>query len=690
LDHATAGQPSTASTIRWDFSLPDGATFHNPTHADLLFLIKHFVWSLFHDARNGRKLTAGSAAAISAGVRYLVRWMVRNDYSSLSQLDTAACDNYVDDLAKYLSQIDQEGFEELDDTFQADMSETDDYEVSVSALRRRLGIWSKLWRQSGSLRDAGIDPLPTIPFRGAKFESVAKIVAVKSAGWIEPVPDEVALPIMAAAHKMLTIAADDVMRLQQQLHDGSAASSQGTRYAQARLASKLITEFRFSSPPGEVAPWREPLVSGPCLSFDKAKWNLPHHDLTHVFRDLVTHICSACVIVLQSEAAMRINEICSLRSGYNAKTKLPACIEVRVSKTGLHELFLLKGTLSKLQPQPVQVEWLIGSRPVGSDNIPAPVRALEILQKLHEPLRKLADDASLRNDLIVAMSAPVGYPRRGGAIGRMTGTLLLRQQREFVGTFVDLSSLPNRNRHGQLLSNYRETRGACLRTHAWRKTFALYVFRTDPRMIPAIALQFHHLSLAMTEQGYIGNDPTLIEAMDSVRAQQTASFFFEMARGTSPVAGRLSQLIDKHRTELEAIVGKLGERDGRNAMERWVIDQDLRIWFASHGKCFLRLAPMQAKCHEIAGTSDWKNVQPNYAHRSPDVCLGCPMYAVDGEHSGFWIRRYLENQTAWNLAVEVGLQRDYRISEYRAQQSAAVLQAIGVGLPSLKTSEINA
>src|ERR1017187_1128803 len=156
LDHATAGQPSTASTIRWDFSLPDGATFHNPTHADLLFLIKHFVWSLFHDARNGRKLTAGSAAAISAGVRYLVRWMVRNDYSSLSQLDTAACDNYVDDLAKYLSQIDQEGFEELDDTFQADMSETDDYEVSVSALRRRLGIWSKLWRQSGSLRDAGI------------------------------------------------------------------------------------------------------------------------------------------------------------------------------------------------------------------------------------------------------------------------------------------------------------------------------------------------------------------------------------------------------------------------------------------------------------------------------------------------------------------------------------------------------
>ena len=212
-------------------------------------------------------------------------------------------------------------------------------------------------------------------------------------------------------------------------------------------------------------------------------------------------------------------------------------------------------------------------------------------------------------------------------IGKILGRCLLAYQRQFVGTYVDLSGLPDRDRHGEDLAQYRASRGACLRSHSWRKTFALYVFRTDSRMIAAIAQQFHHLSLAMTEQGYLGSDPTLLEVMDSVRTQQTALFFYEMARGVRPVAGRMGRLIDEHRAELEGIIAGMDEREGLRALERWVVQQDLRIWFASHGKCFLRLAPGQARCHQLGGTTHWMNHEPNYAYRNPEVCLGCPVYA---------------------------------------------------------------
>ncbi len=149
-----------------------------------------------------------------------------------------------------------------------------------------------------------------------------------------------------------------------------------------------------------------------------------------------------------------------------------------------------------------------------------------------------------------------------------------------------------------------------------------------------------------------------------------------MARGVRPIAGRMAKLIDAHRTELEGIIAGLEEREGLFAMERWVVKQDLRIWFSSHGKCFLRLAPGQARCHQLAGTAHWANREPNYTYRSPEVCLGCPAYAIDGEHEVYWVRRYLENQTAWMKAVAGGFEKDYRISEFRALQSAAVMKAI--------------
>ena len=58
----------------------------------------------------------------------------------------------------------------------------------------------------------------------------------------------------------------------------------------------------------------------------------------------------------------------------------------------------------------------------------------------------------------------------------------------------------------------------------------------------------------MTEQGYIGNDPELFEAMDSVRQQLTARLFFEAATGKTTYAGHMATLIEEHRAMLAQLV----------------------------------------------------------------------------------------------------------------------------------------
>lgn len=95
LDSTTPGQPPTQSSIRWDFELPDGRRFTDAKHAWLRHALKRFAWSLFADPRQGPPMAAGSATYISKGLCHLVRWMVRHDYSTLSELNAVASQEYL-------------------------------------------------------------------------------------------------------------------------------------------------------------------------------------------------------------------------------------------------------------------------------------------------------------------------------------------------------------------------------------------------------------------------------------------------------------------------------------------------------------------------------------------------------------------------------------------------------------------
>lgn len=88
--------------------------------------------------------------------------------------------------------------------------------------------------------------------------------------------------------------------------------------------------------------------------------------------------------------------------------------------------------------------------------------------------------------------------------------------------------------------------------------------------------------------------------------------------------------------------------------------------------------PDKARCHDVAGTSSWRNTTPNHLTRTPGLCAGCPNFSVSAEHAGFWRRRFIDNQTSW---LRSDRSTQFRVVEKRAQQAELVLNALGVPRP---------
>jgi hypothetical protein len=155
-------------------------------------------------------------------------------------------------------------------------------------------------------------------------------------------------------------------------------------------------------------PWRPPLYPTTTERLRHGAWRKAHLDIHRALWALIEDVCAACTVVLQSEAGIRINEVCGLRAGINADTGMPA-----------------------------------------------PVRAVHVLQELYAPVRSVSTDGKPCKDLIVPMTQSGGLPKSGPMIGKILGRHLLAYQRRFIGTYVDLSGLPDRNRQRRKIARAR-------------------------------------------------------------------------------------------------------------------------------------------------------------------------------------------------------------------------------------------
>ncbi|MFC5570819.1 hypothetical protein ACFPN1_12185 [Lysobacter yangpyeongensis] len=509
-------------------------------------------------------------------------------------------------------------------------------------------------------------------YKGA--HSIATQIATEELGWIQPLPDEVAVPLLNRATWFLHTPASDLLELQAEMEaayyrlPGRHPNGNGTsESAREHRQSKICKEWRFSVFEGDERSWHPPLAACATAPTQRAL-------------RLIKSLQSAAMLTIQGFTGLRVSELCGLPAGVDPHTGLPHCVECKLSASGLHEIFVLKTELSKTEETPRDTCWQIGLRPVGSEELPIPVRAIIILDELLAPYRRLINS----KQLLVSLRASRGLPKTPSGVEKITRDRVLAMYKDFVEEWVDLSELPEESAHPTQsldLKDWRESKGRILTTHQLRKTFALYVLSVDPRLLPAIKRQFQHVSLAMTESGYWGGNPNQVEPVHSVSAQQTALIMYELATGRKKIAGQASERLEVGASQLKKLVEGLSLEQGWRKAVRWVRDNDIHSGFSFYGGC-LPLATSEMECWKRTGAKPLGHQNPNYLTRDQGVCSGCRCFWMDARHVPKWEQRYVENETAFRLAESRGDTASFRRIRERARQAAALLRSIDFDLSS--------
>jgi hypothetical protein len=422
------------------------------------------------------------------------------------------------------------------------------------------------------------------------------------------------------------------------------------------LGGRAIEAFHFSTLPGASGPWRKPIEGGEVTTARHVQAMARRGQVQQV-RQLVSELRDACVIALQGFVGMRISEVCGLRAyPLSRATGLPACVEMRSSRSGLNEVFYVKGRLFKTTDNEQEVTWVAGLRPRGTDYLPPPIRALIVLERLFKPWRDLAG----RPDLIVSFPKLMGLPKYSTSVGAITTENLRLGQRDWIGRHVTLP--PD-------LAHWRVT------SHQWRKSFALYAIRTDSRMLAAVSQHFKHVSLAMTEQGYIGNDIELLGIMEDMATRETARILYEITTGETVAGGKMAELIRERAAKVGAHLAGKTEEERFDEMERMVRSTDVRVWSCDWGWCFFRAET--ARCHMGESVGRSRAQKPNDAVRSPNTCCACANLATTLEHVPFWTAR----REKWRQALKQH-QRDGNgefvlVARERINQCDTILRLIG-------------
>lgn len=647
VQHGIAGQRPRHGTINWNISLPDGSSLTDEENSSLLTEFRALVWTMLHDPREGRAIAGGTLNGLELSIASVCSWMVLEEVPCIADIDSAMSWDYVQYFVHNHEQVDPK------------KKKTRPRVVSSATAWACLTVLVYVYRQRQALRLLGIEPPPEAPYDGRSADDVVRNeLDLRRAGKLDPIPDDIAIPMLSSAIRFLGVPAVDVMVLQErcmQAFEEAPGDLDGTwcRREKYRAALEELTKYQFARIDGESSPWRGPLEAASRTLRDGRTGTLEGNQL---LRRLLITIQSAAIVCIQGFTGMRAHEICGLEAGFNECQPLPACIESEISSDGLMEIFYCKSVEAKQSK--ARTRWVIGARSVGSDYFPPPVRAFEVLWLLYMRWRRLGGTTKL----LVTFRAAKGLPRKSTSVGRMTVVALSEVQKDFLREHCDLSGASQASRV-EFLEQHR------LRGHRWRTTFALFLFRVNSGLLPAISRHFHHLSMAMTERGYIGNDVDLIDTLDSVRVMESARFMLEFAEGRSTAVGSVAKHVQRFRDELRErkIEANLA------AMEAFVIENDLRIFFLPYGHCFLHLQPEASRCHELGNSGHWAQRGPNIAFRSPSVCAGCDLFVADGRHLQVWQDR----ESAYAKALS-GSQKDpaMRVIKRRHDQAKTMVSIL--------------
>jgi hypothetical protein len=224
-------------------------------------------------------------------------------------------------------------------------------------------------------------------------------------------------------------------------------------------------------------------------------------------RYLVERIYDACFIVIAYLIGARVSEIIALEAG---------CIEHHPSSSAGAETFsYLRGRIYKTAAgESGDLHRWVAPPPV--------VRAVEVLERLSEPLRRRTGRSAL---WLTSPGHGVVESRPPEVLSSNTMVARLNQH------FAPFIALPP----------HVDGTPWHLTTHQGRKTFARFVGRRDRTGLHALQAHLGHVTRVMTDRGYVGTDFKLTELVDAQALDETRAALEELltARRLAGRAGRL-------------------------------------------------------------------------------------------------------------------------------------------------------
>ncbi len=552
LDGLRPGGSRSDFTLDWGFRMHDDSRFTDPRWADWPVAAKRFLWSLKVEPPPGRKgLHDGTLVSAFKVLRMLIRWMAERGCRCFADLHRDAAVEFIDVVARRPGRVPGKA-------------------LSAATVRTYLGVLHLLYLQGSRLPEVAIDePVPAL----------IKYAGSKTGGWLPYTPDEIAVPLVSAALRLIGTPADDVITLWHQAQTAyEMALATGTSQTKAGFAVvDAIAGFRFSTLPGEDQPWQ----SSPVAS-------------TKQVRSLVSRIGEACFVVVAYLVGARVSEILGLQVD---------CIERHSSADGTEQFAYLNGRIYKTArgAKGDPHRWVA----------PPPVeRAIAVLEQLSVPMRK----RSGRNELWLWFSSS-GLIGPSARIELPTGNTMISRLNKGFAPFIGLPTYRGEAWH--------------LNTHQGRKTFARFVGKRDRTGLDALRAHYGHVSRVMTDRGYVGTDFVLDELIDRHARGETRHALEELLTAVS-LSGKAGHMLAAR----SAFRGRTRDGSVQAYVEFLMSETDLRLGACDWGYCVYRSET--SAC--LGGEKG-----PNPVLRTQSVCVSCANFAVTDKHRPVWEERRADN-----------------------------------------------
>ena len=429
--------------------MPHGSRFNQPEWTEWREVVKIFVWSLLADPPQQRRIPKFKTIYNRyKSMLVLVTWMVDHGFHTFTELDQDAQQRFISDMAKRKGR--------------------DGNQIRPSTLKTYNDMLCLLHLQGLTYPQLSIDE-PTTDITVSHKNSPYKIPYT---------PDEVAVPLIQGALRLVGTPAGDVITLQTRAQAAYDTTLQeGKSYWSAHHATLCaVADFTFAILPSEDDPWYPHPITG-----------------TGQIRYLVDRIYDACFVLISYLVGMRVSEILGLEVG---------CLKRQWSVDRTVEFLLIKGRIYKTAPTATGTlhRWIA----------PEIVeRVIDVLESLSTPLRTRTG----RPHLWLATPGTGMYGPHARIDIITSDTITSRLNNKFA-VFINLPSYQGKRWH--------------LTTHQGRKTFARFVAKKDRRNLHALKSHFGHRSIVMTDRGYVPSDYEISELIGEAAQEEEALAYAEI------------------------------------------------------------------------------------------------------------------------------------------------------------------